>query len=516
MSKCEKALLDAALRQVLASFIQKTFGTVAPGETFLPNWHIDAIAWHLEKCSRGEINRLIITLPPRNLKSICASVAYPAWALGHDPTQKIICVSYSHDLAVKHARDSRAVMESPWYRDLFPGTRFDRRKNTETEMVTTRKGMRYATSVGGTLTGRGGNMLIVDDPIKPDDVMSEAERNRVKHFYDGVLYSRLNNKNEDAIILIMQRLHVDDLVGHVLEKEDWVHLDIPAIAEEERSYEIGRDRVYDRRAGEVLHEARENREVLDVIKRQMGSYIFEAQYQQRPAPFGGNLVKREWLQTYMAPQSRSEYDRIVQSWDPASTVGATSDYSVCITFGVKNNTADILDVVRVQLEYPELRRRVIAEAERYGADVVLIEHTSAGIALAQDLRREGDLRPITLTPVGDKVSRLEAQTAAIEAGYVLLPERASWLEDFKAELLSFPNARYDDQVDALSQFLDWNSVWRQRGRIRSEREEVHRKRGVRKQGTPRRGRRLTWYDGVSDHRMSNEGLLANHSPERLL
>lgn len=512
----KRDVLDAALRQDLSAFIEKSFQTVAPGETYAPNWHIECIAWHLRQCVDGDIRRLIITLPPRHLKSICASVAFPAWVLGKDPTRKIICVSYSQDLAAKHARDTRAVMESSWYRRLFHDTRFDRRKNTETEMVTTRKGFRYATSVGGTLTGRGGNLLIIDDPIKPDEVMSEAERNRVKYFYDGVLYSRLNDKNEDGIVLIMQRLHLNDLVGHVLEKEDWVHLDIPAIAEEERTYEIGKERVYVRPAGEVLHEARESRETLDVIKRQLGTYLFEAQYQQRPFPPAGNLIKREWLQTYKAPLPRTEYDQVVQSWDTASTVSDSSDYSVNITFGVKNNTAHILDVVRVRLEYPDLRRRVLREAERFKADVVLIERTSSGLQLAPDLRREGLLRPITRRPRGDKISRMEAQTAAIEAGYVLLPERALWLEDLKAELLSFPNARHDDQVDALSQFLEWHSHQRWRNRVRVNREEGRRRMGKRRQGLPRGRRRSIWSGGVWDNLTSNERLFDTYYSKRPL
>ncbi|MEM9493858.1 MAG: terminase, partial [Myxococcota bacterium] len=362
MTGSEPEVLDALLRQDLVSFTRKAFEEVNPGDKFLDNWHIDCLCWHLERCYRGDIKRLIITLPPRHLKSICASVAFPAWVLGHNPTRKLMCVSYSHDLARKHALDTRTVMESSWYRRVFRGTRFHPRKCTETELMTNRMGLRYATSVGGTLTGLGGNFLIVDDPIKSDDVTSEAERNRVNHFYDSVLYSRLNNKNEDAIILIMQRLHVDDLVGHVLCKDDWTVLNMPAIAERELTYEIGNGKSYTRQPGEVLHEAREGRNTLEVIKRQLGTPAFEAQYQQQPFPPGGTLIRRAWLQNYPKELPREEYDQVVQSWDTASTVSESSDYSVCITFGIVGQTVHVLDVARVQLEYPQLRRRVIAEA----------------------------------------------------------------------------------------------------------------------------------------------------------
>src|SRR5262249_28973248 len=154
----------------------KTFGTVSPGDQYLANWHIRAICYELEKVMRGETKRLIITMPPRYLKSICASVAFPAWVLGHDPTQKIICVSYAQELAVKHANDCRAVMSSPWYCRVFPGTELDDAKNTETEFMTTERGYRLSTSVGGVLTGRGGDIIIVDDPTKPADGVSEVAR----------------------------------------------------------------------------------------------------------------------------------------------------------------------------------------------------------------------------------------------------------------------------------------------------------------------------------------------------
>jgi predicted phage terminase large subunit-like protein len=500
-------VLDAVLRQNFPCFIHKVFQNVAPGQHFSPNWHIDTIAWQLEKCFHGETKRLLITLPPRNLKSIGASVAFPAWVLGHDPTKNIICVSYGQDLASKHGRDTRSVMQSSWYRRTFPGTRINPRKNTEAEMETTRRGFRNATSVGGSLTGRGGDILIIDDPSKPDQIMSEAERNAVKEWYDGTLYSRLNDRNNGVIIVIMQRLHEDDLVGHLLETGDWEHLDIPVIAEENCRYEIGDDRYYDRPEGEVLHEARESRENLETTRQQIGSYLFQAQYQQRPVPHGGNLIKREWLPTYKDSLHQHKYDCIVQSWDTASTVGDSSDYSVGITFGLMNATVHILDVVRVKLEYPYLRRLVIQQADQVKADTVLIERASSGLQLVQDLRREGHIRPISPRPEGDKVSRLEAHTAKLESGYILLPERGSWVEDFKAELLAFPNGRHDDQVDALTQFLDWyagyvrNSQWRAKAEEKWEKIWQERK---------SRRRELTWEQRNPNSDRSNEFLIRKY------
>ena len=159
----QKVLLNALLRRDLKAFTRKVFDTVSAGDSFSDNWHLDAIAYHLKSCAQGDIRRLIITLPPRSLKSISASVAFTAWLLGHDPTRKIICVSYSNDLAVKHSLDTRVVMESEWYQRCFPHAQLNPAKNTQHEFMTKKLGYRLTTSVGGTLTGRGGNLIIIDD-----------------------------------------------------------------------------------------------------------------------------------------------------------------------------------------------------------------------------------------------------------------------------------------------------------------------------------------------------------------
>src|SRR5262249_38777894 len=233
------------------------FETLCPGETYQENWHLDALAYHLAPAASGRRIRLMINLPPRSLKSIAASVALPAWLLGHDPSCRIIAASYSEELARKHSRDCRIVIESDWYRRVFPATRLSRRKNTETEITTSHHGFRLATSIGGTLTGRGGNVLIIDDPIKPADAESETERRRVNDWYDKTLFSRLDDKQAGAIIVVMQRLHEDDLTGYLMEKEEFDVLTLPVIAIEEQSLPIGQGRVHLRSPGEPLHPARE-------------------------------------------------------------------------------------------------------------------------------------------------------------------------------------------------------------------------------------------------------------------
>jgi predicted phage terminase large subunit-like protein len=458
MSALERRLLELKLRSDLMTFIHRTFHTIASAQRYQHNWHLEAVAWHLEQCAKGAIKRLVVTLPPRSLKSICASVAYPAWVLGHDPTARIICASYSENLAAKHSLDCRAVMESDWYRRLFPHTRISREKNTELNFLTTRQGYRYATSVGGTLTGRGGNLIIIDDPIKPDDALSEAKRSAVNEWFDRTLYSRLDDKRNDTIVLIMQRLHVEDLAGYVTQKELWAQLGLPAVAEVEQTVALGPDENYTRKVGEVLHEAREPKEVLDQLKVTLGSFNFSAQYQQCPIPLEGEIIHWEWFRFYDELPRRVAGDRIVQSWDTASKAEEISDYSVGTTWLIQGNDYYLLDVLRKRLTYPDLKRRIIDHACRFSVNEIVIEDKGSGTALIQDLGSEnitGVPYPIAFMPETDKVTRMHAQSAKVEAGHVYLPLRAEWLEDFRTELLQFPKGRYDDQVDSLSQFLNW-------------------------------------------------------------
>jgi len=455
--------VNALLRNDLSKFIHRCFLHVVPGDQYYSNWHLKAIAWHLSECLRGRIKRLLITIPPRSLKSISASVAFPAWALGHDPTCKFICASYSEDLAAKFARDTRAVMASDWYRKIFPRTRFSRERNAELDFMTTKRGFRLSTSVGGTLTGRGGNLIIIDDPLKPQDAMSDALRESTKQWYENTLYSRLDNKSKDIIILIMQRLHMDDLAGHVLEKEKWIHLNLPAIAEEAQRILIGEDQFYDWKKGELLHAERESMETLENIKNTIGTFNFSAQYLQSPIPIEGNLLKWEWFEVYPAPSQKERNDQVVQSWDTASKAGELNDFSVCTTWLVKGNHYYLLHVLRERLEFPFLKKRVIELSQKFEADTVLIEDKGSGTQLIQDLQSEGALHPIAIEPEGDKITRMSAQSAKIEAGQVFLPESASWLPEFQKEILQFPNGKYDDQVDSMSQFLGWakpHRIWR--------------------------------------------------------
>src|SRR5215469_756050 len=271
---------DALLRQDLATFAARCFQELNPQTELVTNWHLEVIAAKLAAVREGKIRRLIINLPPRHLKSLMASTAFPAWSLGRDPTAQILCVSYAQDLADKLARDCRGIMMSPWYRQLFP-TRLAPHRQAVQEFITTRQGYRLATSTGGVLTGRGADIILIDDPLKPDEALSDVQRQACNEWYDHTLYSRLNDKQHGAIVIIMQRLHEDDLVGHVLGQEHWEILSFPAIAEKDEEHRVETilgPRCFQRRQGEVLHSEREPLEVLDHTRRTMGEYYFSGQY----------------------------------------------------------------------------------------------------------------------------------------------------------------------------------------------------------------------------------------------
>lgn len=446
---------DAVLRQDLSSFIAKCFQTLNPATTYLPNWHIDLIAEYLQACMRGEIKRLVIAMPPRALKSVSVSVAWPAWVLGHNPSQRVMAASYAASLSVKHSVDCRHILQAPWYRALFPATVLTRDQNTKHKFMTTKHGFRFATSVGASAIGEGGDILIVDDPMNPVQALSSAAREQVFEWFRHSFLTRLNNKETGCVVVVMQRLHPDDLVGQLLESGvgGWEVLSLPAISEEDCAFRFGGVH-YLRKAGEALHTAREGAARLRQLKQELGSHVFSAQYQQSPQRIEGALIMRHWFQHYDEVESEGVI-RIVQSWDTAIKAGANHDASVCATWAEAVSGYYLLDMAVMRLEYPALKQAIVRLAERFRPHVVLLEDAGSGQSLLQDLRRESQLPLIGVRPHLDKVTRLAAVSALVESGRVWLPRRAAWLADFESELYSFPAGKHDDQVDAFSQYLNW-------------------------------------------------------------
>jgi len=455
----DRRLYQALLRNDFRAFTEKVFLTLNPGENFVWSWYFDAVAWQLERVRRGETKRLIINLLPRSLKSIMASVAWPAFILGLDPSKRIICVSYSGDLARKFSNDFRALIDTHWYKTLFPWTRIGEYKDSEIETQFTARGSRLATSVGGTLTGRGGDIIVIDDPLRADDATSETKRTGANLWFNNTLLSRLDDKRVGAIVVVMQRVHIDDLTGFLLAQSDeWKVISFPAIAHLDVVVPTWNEQAYARKLGEALSPEREPLEILEALKVQIGSDAFSAQYQQEPAPPGGAMIKRHWMKRFKEAPLPHERLFTLQSWDTASKGGPENDFSVCTTWIVgRDKKWYLVDVWRGRVDYPGLKERVRSLALSWKPSRVLVEDLGAGTSLVQEMRGQ-ILGIIPVTPKGDKVSRMAVASAKFEAGQVLLPERAPWLADLEAELFVFPAARHDDQCDSISQALEDNNT----------------------------------------------------------
>ena len=448
---------DTLYRNHFGAFVYAAFEVVNPGLKLRPNWHIDCVCHHLQLMVTGRnARRLVLNQPPRSLKSFITSVALPAWLLGRNPSSRIICASYSVDLANKFSRDCRSLMDSPFYKRIFPRTRLNPKKATEGEFETTRRGYRFTTSVGGTLTGRGGDVLIIDDPIKANDANSVVALEGAIDWFRNTALSRLDNPGESFIIVTMQRLHMNDLSGILIES-GWPKLVLPAMATEPMDYVLADREVYHRPVGQLLQPDRDSMEALEEIRREVGSRVFAAQYQQNPTPPDGNLIKAAWLKRYQVALDRTSYRQIVLSCDPAGKPGVLNDYTAITIAGVVNKELHLLHVARGHWSVLQMRDQISALTEQWKPDLVLIEDTSSGMGLIQLLREQTSLSIVGRHPKDDKETRMCRHQGRFEAARVLLPVEAPWLADFESELLSFPSGRYDDQVDAFMLFLDWFS-----------------------------------------------------------
>jgi predicted phage terminase large subunit-like protein len=285
--------------------------------------------------------------------------------------------------------------------------------------------------------------------------MSEAVRARVIEWYRSTLLSRGDDKSETRIVVVMQRVHQDDLVGYLQEQGNFEVLNLPAIAQRTDIFDLGGGRTYTRYPGELLHPAHEDAKALMELKRGMGPIAFSAQYQQNPVPPGGLIIKRKWLgTTYEYDKLTYEPgDRIITSWDIALSEAETGDFSACVVMLNRKEVFYILNVVRGKFLFEKLKEKVIELKKRYTNSTVLIEDSPISRGLIQALRVKS-INVVPYKPDTDKRARVISQTDLFAGGSIRFPRSAGWLEEFVAELLSFPG-RHDDQVDALTQGLAW-------------------------------------------------------------
>jgi predicted phage terminase large subunit-like protein len=458
--KLDLRLLDRSLAQdSLAEFVRQAWHVVEPATNIQWNWHLDVICEYLEAVTVGDINRLIINLPPRSGKSILASVMWPAWVWARQPSARWLCASYSAILANKLSTDRRTVLTSPWYQERWP-IQLASDQNQKSEFGNTDRGHMIATSVSGSATGRGGDFIIADDLQNPDMAESKLERETVNRFFDETLSTRLDDKRHGRIVVIQQRTHQADLTGHLLEQGGWTQLCLPAEFERRRAIAIPRSRrEIVKLDGDLLWPEREGRAELDAAKIRLGPYGYACQYQQNPIARGGNLFKEKWFGTF---RENPKFDVLVQSWDCAFKAGQTNDYSACATIGWVNPNREaataapgfyLVDAWRGRVEFPDLKRRAQSLYEWWHPSVVLIEDTASGQSLLQELRTVLPIKGII--PGADKTARATAITPMIENGQFWLLEGAPWFKDYIEEMTGFPGLAHDDFVDATVQALTY-------------------------------------------------------------
>jgi len=444
-----------AIRQrceTLAGFVKEAWRVLEPNTPLVWNWHLDAICQHLEAVTDGRINRLVVNVPPGSSKSMIVSVLWPAWEWGPRGMRSLryLTTSFAEDSVKRDTRKHRDLTLSEWYRSLWPEVVLVR--TGEMSFANADTGTREGTPFGS-LTAKRGDRLIIDDPHSTKTAESDAERTAtVRQFREGAL-NRLNDQERSAIVVVMQRLHEQDVTGAILKLGlGFVVLMLPMEFEPQRrcvtSIGFSDPRTED---GELLDPVRFPRKVVDELKGGMGSYAYAGQYQQRPAPREGGLFKRAWLPVVDALPND------IVSWCRAWDIGATKgggDPTAGVKVGrSKDGVFYVMDVVRGQEGPADVERTILATASMDGTGVTLRlpqDPGAAGKAYAQTLTKMLAGYPVkTVAPTGDKVTRATPAAAQAEAGNVRLL-RGSWNEAFMDELCTFPAGAHDDQVDAFA------------------------------------------------------------------
>jgi predicted phage terminase large subunit-like protein len=449
----QRERIRALARERFFAFYRLQFPTLAPEATFSGANHFRVMARALERVANGEARRLLIAIPPRHGKSLFASVAFPAWLLGRDPTRKIICASYCDQLSRDFSNRFRDLMWSDAYRALFPDAVIAPNGASLSEVRLTSMGYRLATTVQGPATGKGAHFIIVDDPFKAVEAASDSVRNGVYDWFKGSLMTRFDNPAEGAVVVVMQRLHQDDLIGRLRDEGGWEYLAMPGEFFEKTVYDLGDGENWICNPGDLLYPDRFNRNALDQLQFDLGEGPYNAQILQRPSPPGGALIKLKHFQRYetLPPY----FEAIVQSWDPAVVDTETAAFSVCTTWGILGRKLYLIDVLRKRLEFHKIEPAIVHMKEKYNAGCVVLETAGVGRAIGIALNKRADASRwlCPYDPALGKVERAIAQTPKIERKRVYLPVSAPWLETFEAEVASFPMSKYCDQVDSMVQFL---------------------------------------------------------------
>jgi predicted phage terminase large subunit-like protein len=437
-------------------FFPHTYARVASGKKWERYKHLEYLSNKITPAISKGGGRFIVNMPPRHGKSEFISKWLPAWYLDNFPEKNIILTSYGDELASGFGR---------WVRNHLEANEFSKAKLTidstaANRFDTTLGGSMITAGVGGSITGRGGHLLICDDPIKNyEEASSGVYRQRLKDWFDTTFYTR--QEPGASIILLMTRWHHDDLAGYLINdhNDKWDVISLPGLAEE--SDKIGRS------VGEALCPERYDKEALLKIKEGLPDQHWLSLYQQRPTKEGGEIFKREWWQFY--DEAPRNFTHTVQFWDTAQKPGLTNDYTVCATWAKTQSGFYLLDIFRKKLEAPDIEQALIQQFNKWKPNAVSIEDKSSGSSIIQYARRSTTIPIIPYNPgQKDKETRAISATPTIRSGNCFLPRNAPWLSDFLVEHEQFPAAAHDDQVDTTSQMVEYfNNLSTFNPRVRS-------------------------------------------------
>ncbi len=476
---------DAALEEAeqltsrLGRFIRGCWHVLEPGTAFHSGWHIDAICEMVEAAYRREIRRLLISVPPRHMKSLTTCVAAPAWRWTIEPSERFITSSYAEDLATRDAVKSRDLIRSGWFQMRFGDrVRLKADMNRQDRYENDATGMRLAVSYAGSATGEGGNVLVFDDPNNAKDATSPAALEKARQLWGGVWATRLNDPASGVKIVVGQRIHEADLIGHIIETEGlvrdggvWEYLCLPGEYEPQHPFVWPDDpRV---QAGELLWPGHIDAAALGEITGSMTQAQKAGQIQQRPAAAEGTLLKRKHWRYYRQLPALS---MLVHSWDTTFKDKASSDWCVGTLWGVDQANRFLIRRVRERLALDDAKKELagmVAWAEQeFGPAIpqfVLVENAANGPEIVAQMRRHvPGLIAVTASRWGDKTQRANATLPYLEAGNVWLPGAAlddgsdydpmltpAWAQSFVDECAGFPLGSFDDQVDSFSQAIIW-------------------------------------------------------------
>jgi predicted phage terminase large subunit-like protein len=464
-TRLPKEQIEAEIgRRSLYEFVKLTWGIVKPGEAFQDNWHIELLCNYFQACYEGKVRRLLINIPPRHMKSMVFNIFGNAWVWAKDPSKKFVYVANGADNLERDSVLTRDLITSDFYKVRWGNYSIKKDQNQKLSYHTTKGGSRNSFVIGGGITGSGGDFVIVDDPNQVSTINSDAERKNINWIFDQALSNRANPK-DGVTILIQQRLHDEDVTGHILSSEagnEWEKLILPAEYEGTRYVSSLGEKYNDPRTemGTPLWIERFGLEALAYEKKIKTANFYAGQYQQRPSPIAGNIFKKEWF-----TNRKLNTDIIARyiSWDTASSISDSAAYSSCTVGEITSKyQLYIREVYREKLEFPQLKNaiEVMAKRYKYKLNGIIIESKSSGISVEQSLRQSSEdwIKPLLVpfTPTADKVTRAYQTALWCENGSVLLPppdESTPWLFDFEEELFTFPNSKFKDQTDSCNQLV---------------------------------------------------------------